>query len=176
MARQPAKQLILMRHAKSSWKDSELGDFDRPLADRGERDAPRMGARLEARGARPALLLTSSAKRARRTAKLVARELDYPVERLQEAESLYLATPGAILDVVAAQSDGAACILLVGHNPGLTELVNELLPGLGLDNLPTGGVVAIDLDVARWSEVRGARGRLAYYDFPKNDGAAVTAS
>jgi phosphohistidine phosphatase len=174
MAQATARQLILMRHAKSSWKDSELGDFDRPLSARGERDAPLMGARLDARGVRPALLIASSAKRARRTAKLVASELDYPIERLRLEESLYLAAPEAIVDVVAAQSDSHASLLLVGHNPGLTDLVNRLLPDFGLVNLPTAGVVAIDLEISSWSGARSARARLAFYDYPKNEGAALT--
>jgi phosphohistidine phosphatase len=161
------KQLILLRHAKSSWKDSRLDDRERPLSDRGERDAPRMGKRLKARRARPALVLSSPAKRALRTARIVAHQLDGRPE-LKVDESLYLATPDRILAAVLAQEDRHASLLVVGHNPGLTELVNRLLPDLELDNLPTAGVVAIDFHVARWSEIRSDAGRLAYYDYPKN--------
>ncbi len=173
MAQRTVKQLILMRHAKSSSNDSSLPDFDRPLAPRGERDAPRMAQRLEARGVRRTLLLTSPAKRARHTARHVAHELGDGVEQRRD-DRLYLATPDVLLAVIADQSDGNSSIMLVGHNPGLTELANAIVADFALDNLPTGGVVAIDLDIASWSEIRGARGRLAYYDFPKNDGPAVT--
>jgi phosphohistidine phosphatase len=167
------KQLILFRHAKSSW-DDDVDDVDRPLAPRGERDAPRMGKRLKARHARPAVIVASHAARAQRTAELVARALGIAPKRLETDEALYLASPDAILDVVAGQDDAHSCVLLVGHNPGLTELVNRLLPGLALDNLPTSGVVAIDLATARWRDAAGADAKLAYYDYPKNPELFVT--
>ena len=88
-------RLTLLRHAKSSWEDDRLDDSDRPLNERGERDAPLMGRRLRARGARPTLILTSPAVRARRTAQIVAREIGYPAEFLQREEELYLASPDA---------------------------------------------------------------------------------
>ena len=167
------KQLILFRHAKSSWDDA-LDDVDRPLAARGERDAPRMGKRLKARHARPALILTSHAARARRTAELIARALGAGPELLRIDKALYLASPDALLGVVAKQNDARACVLLVGHNPGLTELVNRLLPDLALDNLPTSGVVAIDLAATRWQDAGTAATKLPYYDYPKNPELFVT--
>ena len=85
------KRLTLLRHAKSSWKDPLLDDFDRPLNQRGERDAPVMGRRLQARGARPSMILTSPAKRALRTARLIAQAINYPAEFLQREAELYLA-------------------------------------------------------------------------------------
>jgi phosphohistidine phosphatase len=162
------KRLILFRHAKSSWKDERSRDVDRPLAGRGQRDAPRMGKRLKARDARPGLIVTSHAKRARQTAKLLAEELEYGRDGLAIDEQLYMASPGAILAVVAKQDDDLDSVLLVGHNPGLTELVNQLVPELGLDNLPTSGVVAVDLDVKRWREAPAAAAKLVYYDYPAN--------
>ena len=167
------KQLILFRHAKSSW-DDDVDDVDRPLAPRGERDAPRMGKRLKARHARPAVIVASHAARAQRTAALVARALGVAPARLETDEALYLASPAAILGVVAGQDDAHSCVLLVGHNPGLTELVNQLLPDLALDNLPTSGVVAIDLATTRWRDAGNADAKLAYYDYPKNPELFVT--
>jgi phosphohistidine phosphatase len=168
------KQLIILRHAKSSWQNGALGDIDRPLSDRGERDAPRMGKRLQARGARPTLLLASHATRAQRTAKLVARALALPAEIVQTEESLYLAEPAAVLGVVSRQDDAHSCVIVIGHNPGLTDLANRLLPDLALDNLPTTGVVAIDLAIGSWSAAASAAARLAYYDYPKNPELFVT--
>jgi phosphohistidine phosphatase len=162
------KHLILLRHAKSSWKSTMLGDVDRPLAERGERDAPRIGERLKSRGAHPTLLLTSPARRALRTAELIGRALGLAREQTRTVPALYLATPGEIRAVVAAQDDTHDCLMLVGHNPGLTDLVNELLPGLALDNLPTAGVVGLDLAGATWSAAARLRGRLSYFDYPKN--------
>ena len=162
------KHLILLRHAKSDWKDPALVDADRPLAERGEQDAPRMGGRLKLHGAHPTLLLTSPARRALRTAELVGRALGLDRQHTRTVAELYLATPHEILSVVAAQDDAHDSMLLVGHNPGLTDLVNELLPGLGLDNLPTTGVAGIDLEAPTWSAATRMRGRLAYLDYPKN--------
>jgi phosphohistidine phosphatase len=167
------KQLILFRHAKSSWKGARA-DVSRPLAERGKRDAPRMGRRLAARRARPALVLSSHATRALETARLIMPPLAYEPDKLAIVEDLYLATPDEILDVVAAQDDAYACVLLVGHNPGLTELANLLVPELAIDNLPTSGVVAIDLAVPAWKDVRTSAAKLAYYDYPANPELFVT--
>jgi phosphohistidine phosphatase len=168
------KQLILLRHAKSSWDNGALGDFDRPLSARGDRDAPRMGKRLKARHARPGLVLASPATRAQRTAKLVTRALGVRSELIKTDEKLYLAPPASVLAVVARQDDVHDCLLVVGHNPGLTDLVNQLVPDLALDNLPTAGVVAIDLVMASWKNVADAPAKLAYYDYPKNPELFVT--
>ncbi|MBN1238208.1 MAG: histidine phosphatase family protein [Gammaproteobacteria bacterium] len=162
------RRLTLLRHAKSSWRDTSLSDRERPLSSRGERDAPAMGLRLKAHRARPSLILTSHAVRARTTARIVARMLGYPEEFLQVERALYLAAPDEILAVVAAQDERFEDVLVVGHNPGLTELANRLLPELALDNLPTGGVVAIDVDAGSWRDVASAGKQLAYYDYPKN--------
>ena len=167
------KQLILFRHAKSSW-DDDVEDVDRELAGRGERDAPRMGKRLKARHAHPDLIVVSHAARAQRTAELVAKALGIKKKEIRTEPALYLASPDAILGVVAAQSDTLSCVLLVGHNPGLTELVNRLLPDLELDNLPTSGAVAIDLSATSWRDAASAAAKLAYYDYPKNPELIVT--
>ena len=91
------KRITLLRHAKSNWKNASLADHDRPLNRRGSKAAPDMGKRLAGLGARPSLLLTSPAKRARETAQLIARELNYPLECIQSETELYLAPPAAIL-------------------------------------------------------------------------------
>ena len=101
-----------------------MADHERVLSARGERDAPTMGERLAARKSRPSLIISSSAVRARRTAKLVAAALNYPDEFLQIEKELYLATARKILGFVCAQADNFGDLLLLAHNPGLTELVN----------------------------------------------------
>ena len=100
------KRLILVRHAKSSWKDTSLADRDRPLNNRGNRDAPEMGRRIAAAGIRPSLIVSSPAVRAWTTAKVIAKELGYPREFLQRDDALYLASVDEILDVIAAQDTG----------------------------------------------------------------------
>ena len=169
------KRLILLRHAKSSWSEDGLADSERPLSGRGERDAPRMGARLRQRGIRLGLVLSSPALRARRTATLVARALEYPDDAIRLDPTLYLATPEEILAVVAEQADAVDCLLVVGHNPGLTELTNLLVPELELANLPTAGTVVVDCVTERWADVRSAQRRLVYFDYPKSSGAGAKA-
>lgn len=161
------RRLTLVRHAKSSWRDDTLADHERPLAERGERDAPRMGERLRERGERPELILTSSAKRALATAECLARAIGYPPQALQIEPDLYLADSATILAVVAARDDSINELMIVGHNPGLTELVDELVPDLRMDNLPTCGIVAIDSTAKHWSELGSPNASVAYYDYPK---------
>jgi phosphohistidine phosphatase len=133
-----------------------------------------MGQRLLSRHARPDLLLASHATRAQRTAKLVARALGIRTELIRTEESLYLAEPATVLALVAAQDDAQSCLLVVGHNPGLTDLANTLLPELALDNLPTAGVIAIDFAATEWRELGTAPAKLAYFDYPKNPELFVT--
>ena len=169
------KRLVLLRHAKSSWSDDRLADAERPLTERGERDAPRIGARLRERGIRPDLVLSSPAVRARSTAKLAAQALSLGPGAIRIESSLYLAAPEEVMAIVLAQAENVGCLLVVGHNPGLTELVHLLLPDFGLADLPTAGTVVIDFAAERWSEAGNSGRRLVCYDFPKNTGSAITA-
>jgi len=167
------RQLTLLRHAKSSWDDGKLKDRHRPLNDRGQRDAPLMGQRLRARGARPTLIVTSPAVRARRTAQIIAREIGYPLEFLQREEELYLASPDEIMAVLARQDSSLKDVIVCGHNPGLTDLANRLT-GAGIDNVPTTGVVVIGLDLKSWADLNGAQGELLLFDYPRRDGGKST--
>jgi phosphohistidine phosphatase len=162
------KRLTLVRHAKSSWAAPATPDRDRVLTDRGERDARMMGRRLVARKARPSLIISSPAARAVATARSIAAALSYPSEFLQLEDRAYLASPADLLELVQSQRDDFSDLMLVGHNPGLTDLVNQLLPELELDNLPTGGAVAIEVDIDQWEHLREGKARLAYFDYPKN--------
>ena len=161
------KRVTLLRHAKSSWKDASLPDRDRPLNQRGNKAAPDMGKRMAGFGVRPSLLLTSPAKRARDTARLIARELNYPLEFIQSEAELYLATPQTILEVIARQDSGFNEIMLCGHNPGITELANQL-GDRTIDNVVTCGVVGIEMDINDWAEIVAADGKTVFFDFPKN--------
>ena len=160
------KTLTLLRHAKSSWDSPLLADSDRPLNERGERDAPVMGKRLVSARVRPSLILSSPAVRAWSTAKLVARELKYPLEFLQREKDLYLASSDRILDIVSRQDEGFNNLMIVGHNPGLTDLANYLVPGL-TGNLPTCGVVSVNIDSDTWELRQDVDKELVLYDYPK---------
>jgi phosphohistidine phosphatase len=162
------KRFILFRHAKSDWSHDHLDDHDRPLARRGLRDAPRMGERLAARGVKPDLLLTSSARRAAETARLIEPAVRHPKLVMRVERAIYLASPRELLDLIAEQSDAVNEILLVGHNPGLTELANQLLPSLALNNLPTAGVVAVHSVDDQWADFEFAELKLLFFDYPKN--------
>ena len=160
------KILTIVRHAKSSWKDTSLSDRKRPLNTRGERDAPVMGRRIHEHGIRPSLIITSPAKRAWTTAKIIAREIHYPLEFLQREDGLYLASLDEILDTIVAQDNGFNNLMIVGHNPGLTDFANFLVPGL-TNNLPTAGVVSVEIDQDDWSLYTQPQARLLVHDWPK---------
>ena len=161
------KTLTLLRHAKSSWNEIGLADHERPLNNRGERDAPEMARRIQAAGIRPSLIVSSPAVRAWMTAKLVAQEISYPLEFLQRDSNLYLASLNTLIDVVAGLETGFNNVLLVAHNPGLTAFANFLSPGL-TDNLPTCGMVSVTFDSDDWNLRGDAAVSLEMYDYPKS--------
>ena len=161
------KTLTLLRHGKSSWKEAGMTDRERPLARRGERDAPMMGERITEAGIRPSLIMSSPATRAWATAKRVARAISNPLEFLHREEDLYLADTGRILGLLAQQDSAFNNILIVGHNPGLTELANYLVPGI-TENLPTCGLVAVEIETDDWDLRAGPEVRLLLHDYPKN--------
>jgi len=160
------RRLTLLRHAKSSWDNPLLDDFDRPLNKRGERDAPDMGDRLKARGARPSLIISSDAARAVTTARIIARRIGYPIGFIQPVNELYLASPRTIIDVVIRESERYHDVIVVGHNPGLTELLNQMSDAR-VDNIPTCGVFSMQLAIDDWTDLPSAEGRLDWYDYPK---------
>jgi len=160
------KTLTLVRHAKSSWSDPQLSDRQRPLNKRGKRDAPVMGKRILEHGIRPSLIVSSPATRAWTTAKIIAAEISYPIEFLQREDNLYLASLDEILDVVASQDTGFNNLMVVGHNPGMTNFANFLSPAL-THNLPTAGVVSVQIDQDDWSLYERPTTELLVHDYPK---------
>lgn len=165
------KRVTLLRHAKSSHDNISLSDHDRPLSQRGERDAPRMGHRLLDHGGRPSLIVTSTARRARQTARLVAEAIGYPREFLQSERELYLASPDTILNVIAGQDNTFNDMVVCGHNPGITELACDL-SGTYIDNVPTAGIVILAANIDSWDELGRARCDLIDFDYPKKPDSA----
>ena len=141
------KTLLIMRHAKSSWKEPGMADHDRPLNKRGKRAAPRMGELLDEHAWRPERVLSSTATRARETAVIVAKNCGAPeVELFRE---LYLADAATYLEVLRQQGDELDCLMVVGHNPGLEYLVSTLT---GADeSLPTAAIAVVHLAIDRWA-------------------------
>ena len=144
------KTLLVLRHAKSSWKHPETSDHDRPLNKRGKRDAPRMGRLVAARGLRPDVIVSSTAKRARLTADEVARHAGYEGS-VQLDRHLYLASPDEIVDVVRGVGGGARRVMVVGHNPGLEDLVARLAGSP--ETLPTAALAEIRLSIRTWKNL-----------------------
>lgn len=144
------KTLLVLRHAKSSWKHPETSDHDRPLNKRGKRDAPRMGRLVAARELRPDVIVSSTAKRARWTADEVAQHSGYE-GTVQLERRLYLASPDEIVHVVRNVADSAQRILVVGHNPGLEDLIARL--GRHPETLPTAALAEIRLAIRSWSDL-----------------------
>ena len=145
------RRLLLVRHAKSSRDDPALADRDRPLNERGLHDAPRMGERLAKRDLRPDLIVSSPALRALTTARLMAQKLDYDAEAIVVNESVYAATPDALVEVIRALRDEPKCVMLVGHNPEMSELARRW--SSDIDELPTCAVVALRFDIRSWSKL-----------------------
>lgn len=160
------KTLLLCRHAKSSWDDPDLTDFERPLNTRGRRDGRFMGDLLRDRGISPDRILTSPANRAMTTARMIAETLGYPLDRIIVDERIYEAHPGDLIEVAESIDDGVGLAMIFGHNPGLTEVAN-LLSDTAIGNLPTSGIVCLELPVDSWHELRGRTGSLAFFEYPK---------
>ena len=159
------KTLLVLRHAKSSWNDPALDDHERPLNARGLRDAPRMGELLREYGLIPDVLLSSDAVRARLTAEAVAEAARYAGEILLDPR-LYLACPADILSLLTTVRENAGTVMIVGHNPGLETLV-EQLTGERQD-LPTAALAQIDLPIDQWRDLTlSTRGTLVGLWRPK---------
>lgn len=168
------KQLLLVRHAKSSWDDASLADHERPLARRGLEDAPRIFQRLAIHGTRLDRVVSSDAVRALCTARLLADGLGLAPADVQRNKNLYLASVAELVDIIRGLDDAADRVALVGHNPGFTQLVNHLVADLKLDNLPTCGIAGISFACDSWLEAPAAAARLTYLDYPKNRKAPFT--
>jgi phosphohistidine phosphatase len=160
------KQLFICRHAKSSWSDATLSDFERPLNKRGERDAPEMGRRLAQRGIRPDLIMASPAVRALQTAHHYANQLACSPDRLLTNPLQYAATARQLIALLQETAPEVQTLILVGHNPESTELAN-ILGGLNIDNIPTSGIVGLSLALSSWQKLAPGMGKLLFFDYPK---------
>ena len=161
------KTLILLRHGKSSWDTPELADFDRPLLPRGQHDAELIAEFLKAEFRVPDRLITSPARRARETARIVAVRIGYELEDIEEAPPIYEARVRDLLDVVRGVPASIQTLLLVGHNPGFSDLAATLSPDFE-DVLPTCGLVALRFSLERWDAVRPGSARLHLFERPKH--------
>ncbi|HVF96354.1 MAG TPA: histidine phosphatase family protein [Flavisolibacter sp.] len=160
------KTLILVRHAKSDWGNETLTDAERPLNDRGKRDAPEMAKRTRKKLPGIDLLVASAAKRAKKTALLFAEEYKYAKEDIRIEPTLYEAPVAAYTAVLVSLPDKADTVALFAHNPTITDYANSLC-NVHTDNIPTCGVFAVQAAVGTWAEFAQAEKKFLFYDYPK---------
>jgi len=162
------KKLVLLRHAKSSWDVVELSDFERPLNERGKRDAPIMGKHLaKKRQLKLDLIIASPAKRALKTAKIIAKEIGFSEDKILKDSSIYGAGLSEMLSIIAGISNSLDTVMLVGHNPTFTTLAYYLTHD-SVENIPTCGVFCVNFDVEKWQDIKEASGKLDFFDYPKS--------
>lgn len=159
------RTLFLIRHAKSSRDDPSLPDKDRPLDDRGKRDAPKMGKRLAKRDVKPDLILSSPARRALKTAEIIARKLDYKIKDIIVDDRLYACAAVDLLNVIHELDDKLKRVMLFGHNPELTELAHRL--SREITHMPTCAVAEFRFNVKSWSDIGKATLVRAALEGPK---------
>ncbi len=159
------RQLILIRHAKSSWDNPELSDFERPLNKRGEKDAPFMAKLLSEKNISPELIISSPAQRTKLTALEFAQKFGYKEKDIVWDRNLYLASAVKLLKIIQKLEDKIKCAIIVGHNPGLTDLQNYLCND-EIDNIPTCGIVCMSTD-KKWMKVGAKDFELQFFEFPK---------
>ena len=164
------KTLILLRHAEANSNDKYAPDHEKCLSKRGEQSVPEMALKLLGQNIAPSLFLSSTATRTVSTAKHIIKALDLSADILKTDARLYLATHSDILKVVEEQENTISELLVIGHNPGLTNLANHLLSNFHLDNLPATGIVIIQSITQSWIEVYQSKSSLFYYDYPQKKG------
>jgi len=160
------RTLYLVRHAKSSWKNPGLDDFERPLNKRGHQDAPLMGKILKKRKVSPSLMISSPATRAVTTARTIAEKINYPLEKIQYSEKIYLASERELLRLIEGIDDKRKKVMLVGHNPGFTSLANYFTNQY-VSNVPTCGVFCVNLKLASWALIEANCGEFKFFEYPK---------
>ena len=158
------KQIILMRHAKSDWSDKELTAHQRILNARGNRDAPLMAKRIKEFGVLPDLMLVSDATRTRETWQHIAELLGTIQTKFDR--DLYMASPSTIIEKLKEVDNLIDTVLLMAHNPGITEVFN-VLANIYIDNVPTAGVGCIQLYTDKFSEIENCKKDLVYFTYPK---------
>ncbi len=159
------KKLYLVRHAKSDWNDPGKIDFERGLNKRGKRSIPLMAEALKQRGVIPDLILSSAAKRAKKTAKGLAKELDYKGEIVFD-KALYFTEPEDMIEKIRGIAENKNSVFLIGHNPEMTELSN-MLTETYIDNIPTLGIVGMSLSIEKWKELKAHKAKMDFFIFPK---------
>jgi phosphohistidine phosphatase len=162
------KEIIFVRHAKSDWGTEFLKDVDRHLSERGYRDAYFLGDWYLRNKSKPDLILSSTATRALNTALIFARASEFNMAHFHLEKRIYEASIARLFSVIREQDNSYKSIMLFGHNPSLTNICNELSDDLFFDNIPTSGMASYNFNVQSWAEVDSKKGKLNFFQFPKN--------
>jgi len=160
------KKIYLIRHAKSSWDDTMMDDFSRPLNSRGKRDVLFMAERLKKFHVKPNLIYSSPAKRAYKTAKEIAKVIEYDKKEIVSVDALYESSYETYLELIHHTNDKHNSLFIIAHNPTITE-VGERLSGAILTNIPTCAIVCIAFEVESFKEITEEGGHILFFDYPK---------
>ena len=160
------RRLVMIRHAKSSWANPLQSDFMRPLNERGKTEAPEMGDKLKALGITPDLVIASSAKRTRQTAKRIANATGYDPENIRWEEKLYHCIPSVFEELLYEVDNNVQTLFIVAHNPGITEFVNELSPVFNIANMPTCGMVGVNFEADEWNKFALVNHEVFLFEYP----------
>jgi phosphohistidine phosphatase len=163
------KTLFLLRHAKSSWDDPELKDFERPLSDRGIGDVPTMASRFMQGHSGLDCIISSPAVRAKTTARLFAKQIGFPRGDIISNPELYFAGTNMFLKAASLVDETCESAMLVGHNPAITDFVDSMA-AVDIDNIPTCGLIELSLPIGNWSDVQLGAATLVNFDYPKKSG------
>lgn len=161
------KSITFIRHAKSSWDYPELNDFDRPLNDRGLRDAPFMGKKLLQYGARFDLIISSPSKRTSLTIQNICSQIKYHYKDIRWEGSIFHSSLSDLKKVIAELDNTLNSVAIVGHNPSITSIVNQMQYEELIENVPTAGVVCISFEYDNWQFISSRKGKLEYFIYPK---------
>ncbi len=162
------KSLYIIRHAKSSWGDFSLPDFERPLNERGKKDAPVMAQRLLDKNTKIDLFISSPAKRALKTCKLFCKEFNVPEEAILVIDELYHASKEIFYNVIGKIDNKYEHVAIFSHNPGISEFVNSLNTNVHIDTMPTCAIFAVSIDCKSWDQFESAQKIFIRFDFPKS--------
>ena len=160
------KTLIILRHGKSSWDDHRLRDFDRPLKNKGRRRTQLIADYLKQHDVVPQIIVSSPAVRAIDTARIAANGLGYNQSEIIQNESLYFVSTEKYFEAVYATPDNVQTMMIVGHNPMITDFCNTFIEH-PVDNIPTSGLCVVSFDAQQWQDIHKAKHQLLHLVFPK---------
>ena len=164
---QNTKTIYLVRHAKSSHDNPDLVDFDRPLAKRGHSDAKLMAAVLKRKGISPEIIISSPSKRTQQTSTYFIDALYKNYKKIDLDSNLYRCTPATLVHQLSKLNDSKNSVMVFGHNPATTKAANYFQEDTLFQNVPTCGIVAIEINVDSWSKIQKVKGTLAFFEYPK---------